>query len=223
MPQKDLEKRREYQREYQKKWREEHPERAKEIWTKHAEENHEERLAKGRERYAENAEEIRAKALLKYNPEYAAEYYKANKERIDTRIREYNKANPEKKRAYNKRWFEENKERKHELAKIYREVNKDEIEAKRKARHWKLKIEVWENYGGAVCSCCGIIEREFLTIDHINGGGGKHRKELRASGSQHIYQWLKKNNYPEGYRVLCMNCNFSFGMYGFCPHETETK
>lgn len=221
MPQKDLEKRREYQREYQKKWREENPEKVKEINHKHNDLHHERRLAQKRERYAENAEEIRKKALLKYDSEKAAEYYKANKELISERHKRYRQANPEKMRLRSKKWFDENKERKQELGKIWREVNKESIDAKRRVRHWKLKLEVWENYGGAKCSCCGVSEREFLTIDHINGGGGKHRKELRTSGSQHIYPWLKKNNYPEGFRVLCMNCNFSFGMYGFCPHEAN--
>jgi hypothetical protein len=25
------------------------------------------------------------------------------------------------------------------------------------------------------CVCCGETERDFLTLDHINGGGGQHR------------------------------------------------
>lgn len=36
-----------------------------------------------------------------------------------------------------------------------------------------------------------------------------------------ITLWLKKNNYPPGFRVLCMNCNFSLGMRGYCPHQKE--
>ena len=82
----------------------------------------------------------------------------------------------------------------------------------------KLKLECLRNYGGAVCQCCGETIVEFLTIDHINGGGNKHRKEIGGNGK--LYSWLKKNGFPNGYRVLCMNCNFSIGHFGSCPHSS---
>jgi hypothetical protein len=44
-----------------------------------------------------------------------------------------------------------------------------------------------------------------LSIDHINGGGNKHLKEI---GQGKLYSWLKKHNYPPGYQVLCMSCQF---------------
>lgn len=65
------------------------------------------------------------------------------------------------------------------------------------------------------CACCGDTNLEFLSIDHIGGGGAQQRKELN---NYHLPTWLKKNNYPAGYRVLCMNCNFSIGKRGYCPH-----
>ena len=33
----------------------------------------------------------------------------------------------------------------------------------------------------------------------------------------------RKNNYPEGFQVLCSNCNFAKGKYGSCPHTWEDK
>ena len=73
------------------------------------------------------------------------------------------------------------------------------------------------HYGG-VCACCGETKFEFL-IDHIDGNGNKHRKEHGiASGSQ-MARWLKRNNYPVGFRILCHNCNMSIGIYGYCPHS----
>ena len=36
-----------------------------------------------------------------------------------------------------------------------------------------------------------------------------------------IYQWLKNNSYPKGFRVLCYNCNNSYGHYGYCPHKNK--
>jgi hypothetical protein len=34
-----------------------------------------------------------------------------------------------------------------------------------------------------------------------------------------MYVWLRDNGWPEGYRVLCHNCNSARGLYGYCPHE----
>lgn len=47
-----------------------------------------------------------------------------------------------------------------------------------------------------------------LTIDHINGGGTKEREKNKIPSGQAFYTWLKKNGYPDGYQVLCMNCQF---------------
>jgi hypothetical protein len=84
-------------------------------------------------------------------------------------------------------------------------------------RHHRFKMEVLGHYGGA-CACCGESQHEFLSIDHINGGGGKHRAEINRRGVN-FYRWLKQNDYPEGYRVLCHNCNQARGYLGYCPHE----
>lgn len=54
------------------------------------------------------------------------------------------------------------------------------------------------------CSDCGEDNTHFLTIDHKSGGGTQHRKAMGCS----IFKWLKRNNYPDGFRVLCFNCNF---------------
>jgi hypothetical protein len=73
----------------------------------------------------------------------------------------------------------------------------------------ETKAIVIENYGGK-CNCCGTTVLEFLTIDHINGGGRAHRKTI----SGHIYRWLINNNFPkDDYQLLCMNCNSAKGLY----------
>jgi hypothetical protein len=84
----------------------------------------------------------------------------------------------------------------------------------------KLKQEVISHYGGK-CKCCGEDHWEFLTIDHVGGGGAEHRRKI--GGGNKIYYWLRKNNYPKGFRVLCVGCNFSLGMYGYCPHQKELE
>jgi hypothetical protein len=85
----------------------------------------------------------------------------------------------------------------------------------------KLKFDIISHYSNkeCKCSCCGDAHLEFLTIDHIKGGGLAHRTKL--GGASYFYLWLKHNHYPEGFRVLCMNCNWVIGKYGYCPHERE--
>ncbi len=79
------------------------------------------------------------------------------------------------------------------------------------------KAAVLAAYGGA-CECCGETRDAFLTIDHVRNDGAEHRRSLNGS----IYPWLLRNNCPrDGYRLLCMNCNFARGKYGICPHESE--
>lgn len=80
----------------------------------------------------------------------------------------------------------------------------------------RLKKAVLAAYGGR-CACCEELRWQFLTIDHINGGGNAQRKQLGLNGSQ-FYRWLKKEGFPLGFRVLCFNCNSAIGFYGSCPH-----
>jgi len=83
----------------------------------------------------------------------------------------------------------------------------------------RKRLRVLEHYGGSPpkCACCGESLLEFLTIDHINGGGNKERQKR---GFNTAY-YLERENYPSGYRVLCMNCNFALGHYKYCPHQKE--
>jgi len=83
-----------------------------------------------------------------------------------------------------------------------------------------IKMDVMDHYGG-VCQCCGESELAFLTIDHIHGGGSKHRREIGSVGGRTFYRWLQKNNYPAGFQTLCMNCNLAKGKNGICPHKLD--
>lgn len=87
-----------------------------------------------------------------------------------------------------------------------------------KAYQLRSRKAVLEHYGH-ICECCGEERFEFLTVDHINGGGIKHRKQIHSA----FYYWLVKNNFPEGFRLLCYNCNMALGRYGYCPHQKELR
>ncbi len=89
--------------------------------------------------------------------------------------------------------------------------------AKGKAR--ERRALVITHYGGK-CACCGEARMEFLCIDHINGGGLAHRRV--AGMGTHMYKWIIKNGFPDDLRVLCHNCNMSYGFYGYCPHQQHS-
>lgn len=77
-----------------------------------------------------------------------------------------------------------------------------------------LKLETIEAYGSC-CAICGESHWEFLTIDHINGGGTRHRRRVSD-----IYQYLKDNDWPKDeYRLLCANCNCSRKSNGWSKEE----
>lgn len=101
-----------------------------------------------------------------------------------------------------------------------REANPEHFRSYRLRKARELRAEVLRRYGGdpPTCACCGEHRDEFLTVDHVDGDGAEHRREI---GQGQLYPWLKRNDWPEGFRVLCANCNWSRGVRGYCPHERE--
>lgn len=67
------------------------------------------------------------------------------------------------------------------------------------------RIATIEHYGGK-CSECGESRPLRLAIDHMNNDGNTHRKEINKYGSG-FFKWLVDNDFPEGFQVLCHNCN----------------
>lgn len=89
------------------------------------------------------------------------------------------------------------------------------------ATHLRFRLDALAAYGNK-CAFCGETEIQFLSIDHIWGNGTQHRKEIGVGGDT-FYRWLKKNNYPPEFQVLCHNCNMAKGLYGVCPHKTKRE
>ena len=112
----------------------------------------------------------------------------------------------------------------------HREWRKDNPRERERARvkekqyRQLRRMDVLEHYGGVppVCFCCGESNIEFLAIDHINGGGTQERKQRNKNGGVAWYEWFKRVGYPNGFQVLCHNCNSAKGYYGYCPHKTAT-
>ncbi len=82
----------------------------------------------------------------------------------------------------------------------------------------RIRMQVLEHYG-IKCACCGETEVVFLTLDHLQGGGGLHRKT--TNGSLGVYREIIQQNFPPQYRILCMNCNWAMRLGHKCPHQAK--
>lgn len=95
------------------------------------------------------------------------------------------------------------------------------------SRKWRsnMRLDIISHYsdGKMCCNCCGENIYEFLTIDHINNNGSQERKRT-GSGGHHAYRLIIKENYPEGFQVLCYNCNCARAKTADkrCPHEKKS-
>lgn len=87
-------------------------------------------------------------------------------------------------------------------------------------RNYTVKKAVIDGYGGR-CECCGERTFELLSVDHIHGNGAEDR-EKGLSGHT-LYQWLIENNFPDGYQLLCMGCNFAKRDNVECPHKKHER
>ena len=92
------------------------------------------------------------------------------------------------------------------------------LKAKQERDRLRLEVIAYYSKGAMKCECCGESHLRFLTIDHMHGGGRQHLKKI---GPSRFYGWLKRNGFPEGFRVLCFNCNAATAGGKQCPHEIE--
>ena len=155
------------------------------------------------ENWYESVRKGNSKICKQCQREYHKQYYLEHLEEEKQRQKQYNSKHKRKRNQYLKQ---------------YRIEHYEELRQYHKQLREKYKKLVFEHYG-AFCVCCGLNDSRFLSIDHVNGGGRKHRKEI----GRHIYVWLVKNKFPVGFQVLCHNCNQAKGIYGECPHQTDLK
>lgn len=80
---------------------------------------------------------------------------------------------------------------------------------KQRNRHRGRRSAIICSYGDQ-CVQCGENKYEKLTIDHVNGRGTQHRKEMTTN----IIDYLYNNKVDkDGYQVLCYNCNCSKNLF----------
>ena len=146
--------------------------------------------------WEKNKTKIRARQNKYYNKhkDRAKKYYELNREKIRRRKKIYYK----KRRQYflncSKIWAQ-----KHYLQKVTRERLYRLNIKKRVIGHYSPKL---------ICKRCGFSDLRVLTIDHIKGDGARHRSNIGKAAGGEFYRWLIKNNFPKGFQILCMNCQW---------------
>ena len=184
----------EIRKAYLKKWQKEHPEKMKEYREK-----------------SYNRDPEKAKKRIR-------RYYDSEKGK--NKIKEYYDGHREERNEARRQFRQNNRELMNKRQREYVRKNKRKLNSRRNELYRDRKIRIIQHYGGK-CDCCGEAHLEFLTIDHIKGGGTAHRKKLKTEGGSGMYRWLEKNDFPEGFRILCWNCNCALGIFGYCPHTIK--
>ena len=207
----------------------------------------EEEKAKAREykqKYRSKPEVIAKEKARKQTPEYKAKKKEQDKKyrskpEVKIKIQEY-KQTPEYKAKAKKHAKEYNA--RPEVKAMYWEIrNTPESLANAKNERNTNRLKILQHYSKLLsnsnipcCNCCGENSHvDFLAIDHIAGkrqmDSEPELKKLKYSSklrNQNLHRWIIKNNFPEGFQILCTNCNFAKGMTknnNICPHETIRK
>jgi len=132
--------------------------------------------------------------------------------------------NPEKKRKYQEEWRKNNPEKIKAIAKrAYRKkisLNKNwnkewyakhaELSRKRcreANRERRRKILLHYSNNTLTCKLCNFSDVRALCLDHINNNGAEERRRSKKPTGNSFYSYLIKQGFPEGYQVLCANCN----------------
>lgn len=108
-----------------------------------------------------------------------------------------------KKRESNKSYYQKSKQL--ILAKIA-------AYARRKRDEHKLQVINHYTDNDPKCANCGLDILSLLSIDHINNDGAEHKRKLfsgkRRGDTRAVYKDIVEKNFPEGYQILCFNCNY---------------
>ena len=129
--------------------------------------------------------------------------------------REYYQKNKETLLKGNRERYRRDVQHSREIKRKYAEKHRDKILLRHRNNDKETRKRFLEMYGNK-CSCCGETTYEFLTIEHKLGQKGiKHSKKETGV---HAYKEAIKEYRPDIYEILCMNCNFARGRYGYCPH-----
>jgi hypothetical protein len=84
--------------------------------------------------------------------------------------------------------------------------NKETHNRRSSERYRLIRNELFNLLGNECCQC-GIQDYRVFSIDHVGGGGKKHRSE-KGVGTGFMYRILREiKNESKKYQILCLNCN----------------
>jgi len=146
---------------------------------------------------------------VKTKAEHQKTYYQKHKEEVKARKRVAYHEHKEEHKAVRRVYYQKHKEQIRAHKKITYQEHKEEYQIRAAENNKQLKMIILQQYSGIIphCAYCGIDDMDVLCVDHIDGGGNKHRKAFGLHSGGSLYRWLIKNGYPKGYQVLCFNCN----------------
>lgn len=140
---------------------------------------------------------------------YAKDWYHKNKEKHLQNCKKYYLEDKENHKIRSMNWQKENPERMKILRKRNHIKHKKTDNERCRKYTLKRKLLVLNYYSNnqPKCGQCAVDNIFCLDLDHTNNNGASERKETKTSGAG-FYGWIIKNKYPEGYQVLCRNCNY---------------
>lgn len=142
--------------------------------------------------------------------EYSRQWRQNHREIVRERNRKWREAHKEYIRAYNIAYNKSHQEQIRSYKHKYPYNPKKALKLRQREKE-RLKTEVLTHYGNGKLACviCSENRLACLSIDHIDGGGTRHRQSLGLTGAGNtFYRWLRRHELPEGYQTLCMNCQF---------------
>lgn len=169
--------------------------------------------------------EVFVKKCYKCQQELGLEFFGKNKSKADGLATECRSCKSQQDKKYylenrdlirkkDHEYYLKNKEQIYDNTFKYQKTNPHKVKEYSLASRVKIKTDVLAHYsqGSLKCKHCNCDDLTVLTIDHIDGNGSDHRKEIfgsnKSGGGCRFYFWLKRNGFPEGFQVLCFNCNF---------------
>ena len=113
-------------------------------------------------------------------------------------------------KEYNHEYYIYNKNDIVNKQKKYKQTEDGKEAVKRANKNYRLKLltNAIDHYsdGKMLCNCCGETNLEFLSLD--------------GNASLTFLKKLEALEYPHGYEVLCMNCDWGISQNdSMCPHH----
>lgn len=78
--------------------------------------------------------------------------------------------------------------------------------AKNREEAWLEALVEYSGFAPPHCVLCGYSNIEALQLDHEKGNGARFRRKHPYLSGKSLATWLRKRNWPKGYRTLCANC-----------------